>query len=90
MAARDLDTDWTTPPRGDTPLLDVLEFERHCQFEGWTAVRNNGTEYMRRIVESHACASLPEEARALAAVSDTSSRLPNPDVVEFHATLRKA
>ncbi|MBN8427327.1 MAG: hypothetical protein J0L65_07655 [Xanthomonadales bacterium] len=42
MTALDLDTDWTTPPRGDPPLLDVLEGELHCHFEGWTAVRNNG------------------------------------------------
>jgi len=90
LTALDLDTDWTTPPRGDPPLLDVLEFERHRQFEGWTAVRNQGTEDMRRIVESDACVGLPEEAHALAAVTDAYSRLPNPDVAEFHATLRKA
>jgi hypothetical protein len=45
---------------------------------------------MRRIVECDACAGLPEEAHALAAVTDAYSRLPNPDVAKFHATLRKA
>ncbi|HRF55315.1 MAG TPA: hypothetical protein PK027_12795 [Aquimonas sp.] len=90
MTAPDLDTDWTTPPRGDPPLLDVLEVELHCQFEGWTAVSNKGTEEMRRSVESDACVGPPEEACTLAAVSDAYSRLPKPDVVEFHATLRKA
>ncbi|HRD72337.1 MAG TPA: hypothetical protein PK216_04860 [Aquimonas sp.] len=90
LAALDLDTDWTTPPRGDPPLLDVLEFERHCQFEVWTAVSNNGTEAMRWIVESDACVGLPEEAHALAAVNEANSRSPNPDVPEFHDILRKA
>ena len=90
MTALDLDTDRAARPRGDPPLLDVLEFERHCQFEVWTALRNNGTEEMRRIVECDACIGLPEEAHALAAVTDAYSRLSNPDVAEFHATLRKA
>ena len=90
MTALDLDTDWKTLPRGDPPLLDVLEVELHCQFEGSTAVRNNGTEEMRRIVESDACVGPPEEACTLATVTDAYSCLPNPDVVEFHATLRKA
>lgn len=90
LAGLDPETDWDALPRGYRPLIDVLEFERHCQFEGWTAVSNKGAEEMRRIIESYALVGLPDEARALAAVTDAYLQLPSDEDPAFYDVLRKA
>jgi hypothetical protein len=90
LAGLDPDTDWSTLPQGYRPLIDVLEFERHCQFEGWTAVSNKGIVEMHRIIESYAHLGLPEEARALAAVTEAYAGLADDEDPKFYDTLRQA
>lgn len=51
-------------PRGYEPLLAVLEFERHRQFEGWTAVSNLGAAHVRSVANSYAALGLTDEAAA--------------------------
>jgi hypothetical protein len=59
---------WKALPSGYAPLLLVLEFERHCDFEGWTAVSNKGVDEMREIIRSYEVLGVPSEAKALTAV----------------------
>ncbi|MEW6679074.1 MAG: hypothetical protein AB1421_14250 [Pseudomonadota bacterium] len=90
LAGLDPDMDWSTLPRGYPPLIDVLEFERHCQYEGWTAVSNKGLVEMARIIDSYRTVGLDAEARALAAVTEAYSRLADDDHPDFHDILRQA
>lgn len=90
LAGLDPDMDWNTLPQGYQPLIDVLEFERHCQFEGWTAVSNKGVDEMRRIIESYRFFGLQDEARALSAVTDAYSLLADDDDPSFYDVLRQA
>lgn len=55
-------------PRGYTPLIRLLEFERHRAFEGWTAVPNKGEDEMRLIIGDYRAVGLVQEASALEAV----------------------
>lgn len=63
-------TEWAAFPSGYRPLIEVLEFERHQQFEGWTAISNHGPVEMFSIIESYKVFGLHDEARALSAVLD--------------------
>lgn len=64
--------DWAKMPVGYEPLLLVLEFERHCAFEGWTAVSNKGEDEMREIIAAYRELGLGDEAAALEAVTAAS------------------
>lgn len=67
--------DLDTLPAGYRPLLEVLEFERHRQFEGWTAATNHGSERMFGISKSYADVGLADEAAALKKVARALSRV---------------
>jgi hypothetical protein len=67
--------DFDTLPHGYRPLLDVLEFERHRQFEGWTAATNHGPERLNAISRSYAEVGLPDEAAALEKVANVLSEV---------------
>jgi hypothetical protein len=82
--------DWKTMPVGYEPLLRVLEFERHCAFEGWTAVSNKGEGEMTRILNAYSSLDMHEEAAALNAVVAAYVELSNNDHPEFHDILAKA
>lgn len=84
------DLDWANLPPGYEPLLRVLEFERHCQFEGWTAVSNKGADEMRFICESYQVLGLDDEARALTAVTEAYVKLGDDDHDDFHEILGQA
>jgi len=58
---------WRRLPRGYRPLVTMLEFERHQQFEGWTAVENRADD-MLEIIASYRFLGLDGEANALEAV----------------------
>jgi hypothetical protein len=90
LAGLDPDMDWNTLPKGYQPLIDVLEFERHCQFEGWTAVSNKGVNEMRRIIESYRFIGLLDEARALSAVTYAYSLIPDDEDPSFYDVLSQA
>lgn len=62
--------EWAAFPPGYRPLIEVLEFERHQQFEGWTAVSNHGLAEMLSIIQSYKILGLHDEARALSSVLD--------------------
>jgi hypothetical protein len=55
-------------PQAYRDLVAILEFESHCQFDGWTAVSNEGADRMRKIIESYRSIGLAQEAAALEAV----------------------
>jgi hypothetical protein len=57
-------------PSGYRPLLDVLEFELHRQFEGWTAATNYGAEEVRYTSQSYTRIGLADESRALLRVAE--------------------
>lgn len=63
------DAQWRTLPAGYPPLILVLEFERHSQFEGWTAVENRADE-LPAIIDAYRFVGLGDEAKALTAVAD--------------------
>ena len=75
-------------PKGYASLIDVLEFERHCQFEGWTAVSNRSSE-MKRIIASYRFVGLAQEAAALTAVVAAYEKIDDDDE-GFHDILGKA
>jgi len=74
---------WRRLPRGYEPLVTMLEFERHQQFEGWTAVDNRADD-MREIIESYRFLGLDDEANALEAVRKAHEALDDddPELVE--------
>jgi len=82
--------DWSTMPAGYEPLLLVLEFERHCAFEGWTAVSNKGQNEMGQIVEAYRTLGLTEESAALEAVTAAYVALANDDHPDFQDILGTA
>ncbi len=84
------DADWESLPEGYYHLVQVLEFERHCQFEGWTTVSNKGAHEMRDIIQSYPFVGLPDEANALAAVTDAYAALASDDDERFHDALNMA
>ena len=84
------DVDGSKLPNGYIPLLLVLEFERHCQFEGWTAVSNKGQEGMREIIQAYQYVGLNDEAKALKAVANAYTELANDDHEDFHEILGNA
>jgi hypothetical protein len=69
MPPHELHGQWQGLPAGYRPLLHVLEFERHRQFEGWTAVTNHGVDGMKAIVRGYRELGLEAEAKALAAAA---------------------
>ncbi|WP_171159767.1 hypothetical protein [Usitatibacter palustris] len=81
-------TDMPPLPKGYEPLLYVLEFERHCQFEGWTAIGNRSSD-MGRIIESYRVLGLADEASALEAVVAAAEKISDNDD-EYHDVLGKA
>ena len=83
------DIDLESLPPGYGPLLDVLEFELHCQSDGWTAVKNKGTEELRRIIDSYCFIGLNDESRALAAVLEAYRGIVEEDKA-FHEVLGQA
>lgn len=60
------DAAWPAYPSAYRALLDVLRFEQHRQFDGWTAVTNLGVDGMARVVAAYRAVGLREEAQALA------------------------
>jgi len=81
--------DLSQMPPGYEPLITVLEFERHCQFEGWTAVSNRADE-MESIVKGYRFTGLEDEAVALSKVLVAYNQLADDDIEEFHDILGKA
>ena len=61
--------EWEALPSGYCPLVTVLEFERHCEFEGWTAVENRSEE-LSEIIRAYEAVGLRQEARAIAVVTE--------------------
>ncbi|MDX2219366.1 MAG: hypothetical protein SF172_10115 [Burkholderiales bacterium] len=82
--------DWNAMPPGYKPLLLVLEFERHCAFEGWTAVSNKGETDMAEIIAAYREVGLDDEASALVAVTAAYVGLGDDDHPDFHELLGKA
>jgi hypothetical protein len=80
---------WKSLPAGYEPLVLVLEFERHCSFEGWTAVSNRSEE-MPSIIDAYRFLGLEDEANALAAVFQAYIDLGNDDHIHFHDILGRA
>jgi hypothetical protein len=70
--------EWRSLPSGYRPLSMVLEFERHCQFEGWTAVENR-FEDLPDIIAAYRFVGLGDEADALVAVKDAFESLAGDD-----------
>ncbi len=70
--------EWKSLPAGYRPLSLVLEFERHCQFEGWTAVENRFDDLLD-IIASYRFVGLGDEANALAVVKDAFESLASDD-----------
>lgn len=82
---------WQALPRGYKPLIDVLEFERHCDCEGWLSVSHKGEIEMRQIIQSYAFIGLQDEARALTAVTNAFLPLCGEEASpHFSKTLSKA
>lgn len=77
-------------PPGYGPLVTVLEFERHCQFEGWTAVSNKGAEETVSIIESYRVVGLSDEAAALSKVLEAYVALADDEDEAFHDKLGAA
>jgi hypothetical protein len=82
--------EWRMLPAGYAPLVSVLEFERHCMFEGWTAVSNKGADEMPYIIASYRALGLPQEAVALSKVFDAYSLCAGDEDEEFHEKLSEA
>jgi hypothetical protein len=80
---------WRRLPRGYRPLVTMLEFERHQQFEGWTAVENRADE-MLDIVESYRFLGLDGEANALEAVRKAHAAMETEDPEDLDDVLSKA
>jgi hypothetical protein len=60
-------------PSGYLPLLEVLGFEQHRQFEGWTAATNIGATKLRSICACYVQLGLTDEAAALDRVGEQLS-----------------
>ena len=76
-------------PRGYEPLVTMLEFERHQQFEGWTAVDNRADD-MLEIIESYRFLGLDDEANALEAVRTAHAALDTDDPEQLEDVLSEA
>ncbi|MCA9233263.1 MAG: hypothetical protein KDA57_21645, partial [Planctomycetales bacterium] len=77
-------------PPGYAPLVSVLEFERHCMFEGWGAVSNKGDEEMPYVIQSYRTIGLEQEAAALEKVFSAYSLHAGDEDEAYHDSLRKA
>lgn len=82
--------EWSKLPSGYAPIVSVLEFERHCMFEGWTAVSNKGADEMPYIISSYHALGLPQEAAALSKVYEAYSLWAGDEDEEFHERLSEA
>jgi hypothetical protein len=80
---------WRSLPRGYRPLVTVLEFERHSQFEGWGAVENRADD-MLDIIQSYRFLGLDAEANALEAVRQAHRDLDTEDQEQLADVLSKA
>ncbi|HEV2606778.1 MAG TPA: hypothetical protein VGT79_02230 [Xanthomonadaceae bacterium] len=80
---------WRRLPRGYRPLVTMLEFERHQQFEGWTAVENRCDD-MLEIIESYRFLGLDDEANALEAVRKAYAALDTEDPERLSDVLSEA
>jgi hypothetical protein len=76
-------------PKGYDIILNVLEFERHCQFSGWYAICNR-FDSMQNIINSYQKIGLEEEAAALHAVLKAFNKILDVNIVEFSEILSKA
>lgn len=83
------EAEWRRLPRGYRPLVTVLEFERHQQFEGWTAVDNRAGD-MLEIIESYRFLGLDGEANALEAVRQAHAALDTDDPEQLEDVLSEA
>jgi hypothetical protein len=84
------DIEWTALPSGYAPLVLVLEFERHCQFEGWTTISNKGETGMHEIISAYRELGLADEADALSRVTAAYIALADDDHEDFHEILGAA
>jgi hypothetical protein len=75
-------------PKGYAPLINVLEFERHCQFEGWHAVSNR-SDVMPLIIQSYRFVVLADEANALTKVFEAFQTV-DEESEHFHEVLTAA
>jgi hypothetical protein len=80
---------WRRLPRGYRPLVTMLEFERHQQFEGWAAVENRADD-MLEIIGSYRFLGLDGEANALEAVRKAHAALDTEDPERLEDVLSKA
>jgi hypothetical protein len=71
------DAQWASLPPGYAPLVTVLEFESHSQFEGWGAPANHRVAGMRTIVEAYRSLGLAQEADALHRVTEVLATYPD-------------
>jgi hypothetical protein len=90
------DPDWKHYPPPYRFLLAVLRFEQHRQFDGWTAVTNEGVEQMAFIVAAYRSLGLKDEAEALRESTTILAALPEgedeselPDAIEAAYERRK-
>jgi hypothetical protein len=74
------DADWKHYPPPYRSLLAVLRFEQHRQFDGWTAVTNEGVENMAAIVAAYRSVGLRDEAEALREAVAILAALPEGEV----------
>lgn len=81
--------DLSIMPEGYDIILNVLEFERHCQFSGWYAICNR-SDSMQNIINSYQKIGLEEEAIALHAVLKAFNNILDVNIVEFYEILSKA
>lgn len=70
------DPDWKHYPPAYRSLLTVLQFEQHREFDGWTAVTNEGVEQMAIIVAAYCSVGLNDEAEALREAAAILAALP--------------
>lgn len=77
-------------PPGYDPLVHVLEFERHCDFEGWYAVSNKTKEEMQHIIDSYKVVGLHEESEALREVLKSYLQLADSEEEKFSDILSAA
>ncbi|MBL4773712.1 MAG: hypothetical protein JKX98_08980 [Alcanivoracaceae bacterium] len=76
-------------PKGYDIILNVLEFERHCQFSGWYAICNR-SDSMHNIINCYQQIGLEEEATALHTVWKAYNDLLDDNIEEFSEILSKA
>jgi hypothetical protein len=80
---------WRALPPGYRPLVLVLEFERHSQFEGWAAVENRADD-LQEIIAAYRYMGLHDEAAALTAAIEALARTSGDDEDAFHDALASA